>query len=119
VLSRAGDRRALATALALAAMDVGAAGERAVVPDGFYGLNVHQVFSGPAVDTHLSAMAAGGLQLGRTDARWSHIEPGRRGGAFHRTGPAGQSCTVLKRRDWAGPPGAQLGTPAMDGWPET
>jgi hypothetical protein len=56
---------------------VGAASARANAPAGFYGVNVQQVFNGPSGgwNTDLSAMASGGLQLARIDARWQNVEP--------------------------------------------
>jgi len=53
--------------------------------DGFYGVNVQQVFNGsPASWTpQLAAMSNGGLQLARIDARWADIEPGPPSGGSH------------------------------------
>jgi len=53
--------------------------------DGFYGVNVQQVFSGSpsAWQGQLAAMASGGLQLARIDARWSNIEPNPPSGGVH------------------------------------
>jgi hypothetical protein len=55
------------------------------VPASFYGVNVQQVFDGPSSgwNTDLSAMAGGGLQLARIDARWSNIEPNPPSGGTH------------------------------------
>jgi len=53
--------------------------------DGFYGVNVQQVFNGSpsAWQPQLAAMASGGLQLARIDARWSNIEPNPPSGGVH------------------------------------
>ena len=55
------------------------------MPASFYGVNVQQVFDGPSSgwNTDLSAMAGGGLQLARIDARWSNIEPNPPSGGTH------------------------------------
>ena len=67
----------LGTAVALVAGGATAAQASANVGDGVYGVNVQQVFSGSSSSwqPRLSAMAAGGVQLGRIDARWSNVEP--------------------------------------------
>lgn len=54
--------------------------------DGFYGVNVQQVFEGSpsAWQPQLAAMSGGGLQLARIDARWSNIEPNPPSGGVHR-----------------------------------
>jgi Glycosyl hydrolase family 14 len=53
--------------------------------DGFYGVNVQQVFSGSssAWQPQLAAMSSGGLQLARIDARWSNVEPNPPSGGTH------------------------------------
>jgi hypothetical protein len=53
--------------------------------DGFYGVNVQQVFNGPssAWQPQLAAMSGGGLQLARIDARWSNVEPHPPSGSSH------------------------------------
>ncbi|MGZ4201328.1 MAG: hypothetical protein ACXVRH_04630 [Thermoleophilaceae bacterium] len=69
-------RRILAaTAAAIAFLSVGTAS--AAVPDDVYGVNVQQVFSGPSSSwqPRLASIAAGGVQLGRIDARWANVEP--------------------------------------------
>jgi hypothetical protein len=55
------------------------------VPAGFYGVNVQQVFSGPSSSWQpdLSAMASGGLQVARIDARWQNVEPNPPSGGTH------------------------------------
>jgi beta-glucosidase/6-phospho-beta-glucosidase/beta-galactosidase len=55
------------------------------VPAGFYGVNVQQVFNGPSSDWQpdLSAMASGGLQVARIDARWQNVEPNPPSGGTH------------------------------------
>ncbi|HEY1595728.1 MAG TPA: hypothetical protein VGF74_10055 [Thermoleophilaceae bacterium] len=59
------------------AVAICAGSARAASLDGFYGVNVQQVFSGSPASwqPQLSAMASGGLQLARIDARWSNVEP--------------------------------------------
>lgn len=58
---------------------------QAGVPDGFYGVNAQDLLTGPssAWGTQLSAMASGGLQQVRTDARWWTAEPSAPGGSTH------------------------------------
>jgi hypothetical protein len=53
--------------------------------DGFYGVNVQQVFNGSpsSWQPQLAAMSAGGLQLARIDARWSNVEPNPPSGGGH------------------------------------
>ena len=55
------------------------------MPAGFYGVNVQQVFNGPSSDWQpdLSAMASGGLQVARIDARWQNVEPNPPSGGTH------------------------------------
>jgi hypothetical protein len=55
------------------------------VPAGFYGVNVQQVFSGPSSSWQpdLNAMASGGLQVARIDARWQNVEPNPPSGGTH------------------------------------
>ena len=70
-------RRALAALAAAAAVLAIAAPARADVPNDFYGINGQWVFQSPP-DTwaaQFSSMAAGGLTIVRTDARWSVAEP--------------------------------------------
>jgi len=64
---------------------VGATKAHANAPAGFYGVNVQQVFNGPSSGwtTDLSAMANGGLQLARIDARWNNVEPDPPSGGSH------------------------------------
>jgi hypothetical protein len=75
----------LGVAITLLAGGVGATKARADVPAGFYGVNVQQVFSGPSSgwQADLSAMASGGLQVGRIDARWQNVEPTPPSGSNH------------------------------------
>ena len=75
-----GARRLLAAAaagLALLTSLAGASGASAATPDDLFGVNVQQVFSGPSStwQPRLSAIANGGVQLGRIDARWQNVEP--------------------------------------------
>jgi hypothetical protein len=78
-------RAALTLGLVFAAVGLGAGSAKAVSLDGFYGVNVQQVFSGSSSSwaPQLSAMANGGLQLARIDARWSDIEPNPPSGGTH------------------------------------
>jgi Glycosyl hydrolase family 14 len=71
---------AVAIALALGAPAAGAA-----VADGFYGVNVQNVFddSSSRWGPQLSAMAAGGITLARVDARWANVEPRAPSGGHH------------------------------------
>lgn len=48
-------------------------------------MNVQQVFGGPnsGFELQLSAMASGGLQLARLDARWARVEPNPPTGGTH------------------------------------
>lgn len=75
----------MGAAITLLAGGVGAARAQADVPAGFYGVNVQQVFSGPSSgwQTDLSAMASGGLQVARIDARWENVEPTPPSGSGH------------------------------------
>jgi len=75
----------LGVAITLIAGGVGATTAQADVPAGFYGVNVQQVFSGPSSDWQpdLSAMASGGLQVARIDARWQNVEPNPPSGGNH------------------------------------
>jgi hypothetical protein len=75
----------LGVAIALVASGVGATTARADAPAGFYGVNVQQVFDGASSDwdADLSAMASGGLQLARIDARWQNVEPDPPSGGTH------------------------------------
>jgi hypothetical protein len=54
--------------------------------DGFFGVNAGDLFQLPqsAWDTHLSAIAADGLQVVRMGAWWSDLEPGPPVGGQHR-----------------------------------
>jgi hypothetical protein len=72
-------------ALACVAVGLRAGAANAATLDGFYGVNVQQVFSGPpsSWQTRLAAMSGGGLQLARIDARWSEIEPSPPSGGVH------------------------------------
>lgn len=72
-------------AITLLTCGVGATTARANAPDGYYGVNVQQVFSGPssAWQPHLSAMENGGIQLARIDARWANVEPSPPSGGTH------------------------------------
>ncbi|HEX6457702.1 MAG TPA: hypothetical protein VF032_02190 [Thermoleophilaceae bacterium] len=67
------------------ATGLGAGSAHATSLDGFYGVNVQQVFGGSPASwqPQLGAMAAGGLQLARIDARWSNIEPTPPSGGTH------------------------------------
>jgi hypothetical protein len=58
---------------------------QASVADGFYGVNAQDLLTGPssAWGTQLSAMASGGLQQVRTDARWWTAEPSAPSGSTH------------------------------------
>ncbi|HEY1596118.1 MAG TPA: hypothetical protein VGF74_12025 [Thermoleophilaceae bacterium] len=49
----------------------------AVTPDDYFGVNAQPLFTEPASSwpPQLAAMAVGGLQLVRTDARWADVEP--------------------------------------------
>ena len=79
-------RRLFVTGLLLClATGQGAGPAHAASLDDFYGVNVQQVFSGSPASwqPQLQAMAAGGLQLARIDARWSDIEPGPPTGGTH------------------------------------
>lgn len=53
--------------------------------DGFYGVNVQQVFSGTPSDwaPQLQAISSGGLQLARIDARWADVERNPPSGGNH------------------------------------
>ena len=53
--------------------------------DGFYGVNVQQVFNGSSASwtPQLAAISNGGLQLARIDARWADVEPGPPSGGNH------------------------------------
>jgi hypothetical protein len=64
---------------------VEAATAQASASDGFFGVNVQQVFSGPssAWQPHLTAMEDGGLQTARIDARWAIVEPNPPSGGMH------------------------------------
>jgi hypothetical protein len=63
----------IAAALALAFAPCAHAG----APDMFYGVNAQNVFdnSSSSWGSQLAAMAAGGIQLARYDARWQNVEP--------------------------------------------
>jgi len=80
-----GRTRLLAVLAALLATAATAAGASAAVPDGTYGVNVQQVFSGSASSwqPRLAAMQAGGVDLGRIDARWQNVEPNAPSGGSH------------------------------------
>jgi hypothetical protein len=75
----------LVVAITLLISGVGATTARANAPDGFFGVNVQQVFSGPssAWQPHLAAMESGGLQTARIDARWAIVEPNPPSGGTH------------------------------------
>ena len=72
-----------AAVLVIAGLCAGAA--KAASLDGFYGVNVQQVFSGSSStwQPQLAAMASGGLQLARIDARWANVEPNPPSGGTH------------------------------------
>jgi hypothetical protein len=72
-------------AITLLVSGVGAATVQASAPDGFFGVNVQQVFSGPSSgwQPHLTAMEGGGLQTARIDARWAGVEPNPPSGGSH------------------------------------
>jgi hypothetical protein len=77
----------LATAIALLAGGSSPA-SAAPVPAGYYGINAQYVFVTPKADwgTQLSDIAASGLDVVRSDVRWSAVEPTaptRPGGAGH------------------------------------
>jgi hypothetical protein len=76
---------AVAVAVGVLASGIAAATASAGVPSDLYGVNVQQVFSGPTSSwqPRLSAMATGGLQLGRIDARWANVEPQAPSGGRH------------------------------------
>src|SRR6185312_6859168 len=71
----------IAAALTLAA----APSARAGAPDMFYGVNAQTVFdnSSSTWGPQLAAMAAGGIQLVRYDARWQNVEPNAPSGGHH------------------------------------
>jgi hypothetical protein len=75
----------LAGALVSIALGLCAGSAHAASLDGFYGVNVQQVFSGSSASwqPQLSAMESGGLQLARIDARWASVEPNAPGRAGH------------------------------------
>jgi hypothetical protein len=76
--ARARGRNAFLAALAALLITAAtAASASAGVSDGIYGVNVQQVFSGPSSswEPRLSAIQAGGVDLGRIDARWQNVEP--------------------------------------------
>jgi hypothetical protein len=75
----------LAGALVSIALGLCAGSAHAASLDGFYGVNVQQVFSGSSASwqPQLSAMQSGGLQLARIDARWASVEPNAPGRAGH------------------------------------
>jgi len=66
-------------------MGLGAVSAKAASLDGFYGVNVQQVFSGSPASwqPQLAAMQSGGLQLARIDARWENVEPNPPSGGTH------------------------------------
>jgi Glycosyl hydrolase family 14 len=84
---RSGRLAALAAAFALVSAGAGATATEAsaTVGDGVYGMNVQQVFSGSSASwqPRLSAIAGGGVTLGRIDARWSNVEPNAPSGGNH------------------------------------
>ena len=60
-----------------AVVAVAASPAGAVVPDGFYGMNVQNVFdsSSSSWNSQLSAIQSAGITVGRVDARWQNVEP--------------------------------------------
>lgn len=70
-------RASLAGVLVFIAVGLCAGSASAASLDGFYGVNVQQVFSGSSASwqPQLSAISSGGLQLARIDARWANVEP--------------------------------------------
>jgi polysaccharide biosynthesis protein PslG len=68
---------ALVAVAAVLASGVAATNASAGVADDLFGVNVQQVFSGSTSSwqPRLAAIANGGVQLGRIDARWSNVEP--------------------------------------------
>jgi hypothetical protein len=66
-------------------LGLGVGSAKAASLDGFYGVNVQQVFSGSPASwqPQLSAMQNGGLQLARIDARWGNVEPNPPSGGTH------------------------------------
>src|SRR3954447_4341723 len=71
----------IAAALTLAA----APGAHAGAPDMFYGVNAQNLFdnSSSSWGPQLAAMAAGGIQLARYDARWQNVEPNAPSNGHH------------------------------------
>jgi hypothetical protein len=67
------------------AIGLGAVSAKAASLDGYYGVNVQQVFSGSPASwqPQLAAMQNGGLQLARIDARWENVEPDPPSGGTH------------------------------------
>ena len=76
-------KRALATALALCCTAAAAPAAHAAVPDGYYGVNVQNVFGSSSTSSQLSAIASSGITLGRIDARWWNVEPKPPSGGQH------------------------------------
>src|SRR5256885_176201 len=71
----------IAAALTLAAAPSAHAG----APDMFYGVNAQNLFDNSSSNwgPQLAAMAAGGIQLARYDARWQNVEPNAPSNGHH------------------------------------